>query len=209
MMRKSNFYRKLGFCAINTVSLSILLNSTSTYAATVVNELKFFNTANVQVGSGEFSYDDAKPFEATFYDSLGLEMIFSIDANDNWFLLESLSVNVGNLSWNQASSYYQFWVPSQSEVVSLNSGSPRSVRFNDFGFPSKTEAWIVGDSEFLPYLLMDDSSNFFQFSREEGAPLTGTWTATQREQQSIPEPSTLLAILSVIGFSFFVRKASL
>jgi hypothetical protein len=207
-----NFYnqkRALGAIGI-AVSLAAL-SSSSVKAATVFWDLNFYSKGGYPVGTGEFSYDDSAPLEGRIPGGMANSVV--IDASENWYRLESFSANVYSLPWTLSDSSLQYssWSPSGS-----NTGEPRGISFYRGNPPSKKDFWFFGYPGDSPNLVIYPSdpdlfreSPYFELYFPGGNATEGTWTATLRSGEAIPEGSTLLGSLMAIGILAYFKRLKL
>ena len=106
--------KQLAIATSTLASLGILATAPAR-AAMVEFDLKFFEN-DVQVGFGEFSYDDAQPLEETVFFREQFP-VFEIVAKDGWFELTSFSATIGDLSWDLGDSVLAAtsWIPAQPD----------------------------------------------------------------------------------------------
>jgi hypothetical protein len=188
------------------------LHSIPVGAATVVWDLAFF-IDDTQVGSGEFSYDDSAPLEETFIGGGGSKV--EITASANWYRLESFSANINELLWTLKDSSVAAFSPSwsPSKTGNFEGSEPYSIVSNEQGTIEASPEWGFG-SYFggFPSMGMLSSSlvggeTYFYSMDSEGSGVAGTWTATPRNSEAVPEGPTIFGSLMAIGILAYFKKA--
>ncbi|MBE9039859.1 PEP-CTERM sorting domain-containing protein [Oscillatoriales cyanobacterium LEGE 11467] len=179
------FKFKLFAIATSTLAGLGVFSVPSARAAIVEFDLNFFEN-DVQVGFGEFSYDDAQPLEETFLDPGGFPGV-EITTEDGWFELTSFSATIGDLSWGGGTFEATSWISEEPD-------SPLGgVFFSRFGEPELRDWWVFGDPAFLPVMVMFPDRTWSQTGENGGESMGGTWVAVERAP-SVPEPTTTLLI---------------
>ncbi|MGC1197083.1 MAG: hypothetical protein WA882_09320 [Geitlerinemataceae cyanobacterium] len=184
-------------------------------AATTFWDLEFFDEGENTIGTGWFGYDDSSPLEQDFYPdgddpSSGEPPLFSIDASDNWFLVDRFFAEIQGVTWQfDSPDGYLSWIPPQSDTypTTAGNGGLANVAFSRFGEPSIGQDWLLGDAIDLPFLTLWTSGGTTSFlqATSEGAAF-GSWTAMRRSDgnsKDVPEGSTTLA--GLISLGLFVR----
>lgn len=193
--------KQLAIATSTLASLGILATAPAR-AAMVEFDLKFFEN-DVQVGFGEFSYDDAQPLEETFFFREQFP-VFEIVAKDGWFELTSFSATIGDLSWDLGDSVLAAtsWIPAQPDDPLAGVSFSRDGEANGVGF------WLFGDPITLPAMVMLPDGSWFQ--SEQVNSLVGTWEAEARVTVTpVPEPSTTLLMSGlVLGGGSLLKKRS-
>ena len=193
--------KQLAIATSTLASLGILATAPAR-AAMVEFDLKFFEN-DVQVGFGEFSYDDAQPLEETFFFREQFP-VFEIVAKDGWFELTSFSATIGDLSWDLGDSVFDAisWIPEPPDF------SLGGVSYDREGEPNGVDFWLFGDPITLPVMAMFPDGSWVQ--SEPGNTFGSTWVAEARVTVTpVPEPSTTLLMSGlVLGGGSLLKKRS-
>ncbi|NMG07639.1 hypothetical protein [Brasilonema sp. UFV-L1] len=196
-------------------------------AASVFWDLNFFNDSGEQIGNGEFSYDPEKTAIVTFNTFTPTTGTGTTTISVTG-IVDSFSVNVAGLEWGTKDFRNRtfWWVPNNSESTKGQSVRVRSVipvsivnswqliendvTVGPFG-PYTRFSMSGGSTEFLGegtweqtevVARTDSSGNFMGYNFLE---TKGVWTGVQRNAKSIPEASSVFALLG-LGATAFSRK---
>ncbi|MDY6940586.1 MAG: PEP-CTERM sorting domain-containing protein [Cyanobacteriota bacterium] len=194
------FNLKLAAIATSTLASLSLLVISPARAALVEFDLQFFDNNDVQVGFGEFSYDDGYPLERTFLFQGFPEL--EMTAEDGWFELTSFSATIEDLSWGLEDSAF-----TATSWVASNFDNPLAgVSFARLApLPMAEDFWIYGDPRFSPVMVMFPNRTWIQ-SGESGEPLGGMWVAGFRPKV-VPEPTTTLLVSGLaLGGGSLLKK---
>ncbi len=176
-----------------------LITAKPVQAATFSWNLDFFDDNNVQVGSGEFSYD---PTTTTFVETTPTSLPEGFTVQND---LETFSANIRGENWGFEAGTTWWAEPSRPP------GQQRTSRSRPFVVEN---SWFFGDPFFGTRALNMDidsasdtagSGTWFQLIVPPGGgdPFrgAGTWKATLRSNvESVPESSSVLGLLAIGTF---------
>ena len=192
-------------CKFALVATSVALSFTvvevkQVQAATISWDLEFFDNAGAQLGNGQFSYNTDT---TTFVQTIPISSPMGFNVQN---ALESFSANIQAQSWGFEAPGVTWWVQS-----SRPPGQQRNTRYGIF---IADNSWFFGDVVYgTRQLLLDNmksvsdqvwTGDWFQQIVQSGggAPFQGdgAWTATQRNTEVVPEPSSVLSSLAISTF---------
>ncbi len=196
----TNILRKFALVATGVALSFTVMEAKPVQAATIAWDLEFFDDAGAQVGSGQFSYNtDTNTFVQTIPTSS--PQGFTVQN-----ALESFSANIQAQNWGFEEPGITWWAQS--------SRPPGQQRNSRYGISIVDNSWFFGDG-FLGtrQLLLDNMEsvsaqvwrgNWSQEVLQPGggppAQGEGAWTATQRNAEAVPEPSSILGSLAIGTF---------
>ncbi|MGB3536057.1 MAG: PEP-CTERM sorting domain-containing protein [Microcoleaceae cyanobacterium] len=201
----NNLFQKL--VLISGASLVSILALTSPGNAAVFYDLEFFDESGELAGTGEFSHEE-EPFEDTIelciVEPICGSNLLEIEAEDNFFLLESFFSTVRGISSlsSRAENDNLFWRPFDDELVAgfdfcqsagciANTGSFFFIGAWAFRFRGVADVVMTANE----WRVSGGSTPV----DGDGNPVfpdgSGTWTATRRT--SIPEPASTLGLMAV------------